>query len=77
MRSTPRGEPHEYLGIRKEMKTSRHHLADARGWLDERDAFFKTMSQIVQDRLQHQPRCVGKKNRTGATFPLTNLWNGS
>jgi len=42
------------------MKTSRNHLADARGWLDERDAFFQTMKQIVQDHLRHRPRCLVK-----------------
>ncbi len=34
----------------------RRHLADARGWLPNDDSFFDVMTQIVRNRLTHQPR---------------------
>ena len=33
-------------------------LAEAKGWLDEGDDFFRTMDRIVQDRIKHVPRAV-------------------
>ena len=35
------------------------HLADARGWLDNEDDFFKTIDRIIEDRDKHVPRVIG------------------
>lgn len=35
------------------------HLADAKGWLDDEDDFFKNISQIVEDRDEHIHRAIG------------------
>ncbi|HYA41848.1 MAG TPA: type II toxin-antitoxin system prevent-host-death family antitoxin [Syntrophobacteraceae bacterium] len=32
------------------------HLAEAKGWLDSDDDFFKTIDQIIEDRDRHIPR---------------------
>ncbi len=37
------------------------HLAEAKGWLDEDDEFFETITQIVENRKKHKPRILGKK----------------
>ena len=35
------------------------HLADARGWLDNEDDFFKAIDLIIEDRDKHIPRVIG------------------
>jgi prevent-host-death family protein len=50
---TKRGKPMARLvPAEKNMK----HLADAKGWLEEGDDFFRTMDRIVEDRMKHVPR---------------------
>jgi prevent-host-death family protein len=39
------------------------HLADVRGWLDERDEFFRTIDQIVKARRKRVPRVVRRTQR--------------
>jgi prevent-host-death family protein len=39
------------------------HLADARGWLDERDEFFRTIDQIVKVRRKRTPRVLRRGQR--------------
>ena len=39
------------------------HLADARGWLDERDEFFRTIDQIVKARRKRSPRVLRRGQR--------------
>ena len=34
------------------------HLAQAKGWLEEDDPFFKTMENIVQSRASHNSRLL-------------------
>jgi len=34
------------------------HLVNVKGWLDEDDPFFAAIDEIVEARLQHQPRSV-------------------
>jgi len=34
------------------------HLAEARGWLENRDPFFETMAQIVEAHRTHRPRVL-------------------
>ncbi len=34
------------------------HLADARGWLNDEDDFFKTIDHIIEDRDKHIPRVI-------------------
>jgi hypothetical protein len=36
----------------------RQHIADAQGWLDDKDPFFDDMERIVEDRLKHVPRTL-------------------
>lgn len=40
----------------KKTKATRRHLAEAKGWLDGRDAFFLTMARIVEQRRRHRSR---------------------
>ena len=37
------------------------HLGDIKGWLDENDSFFETMNNIVQNRKDHAPRILKKR----------------
>ena len=39
------------------------HLADVRGWLDERDEFFRTIDQIVKARRKRSPRVLRRAQR--------------
>ena len=52
---TKRGKPMARLVPAEE---NVKHLAEAKGWLDEGDDFFRTMDRIVQDRSKHVPRAV-------------------
>ena len=36
------------------------HLADAQGWLEDRDPFFTTLQHIVEDRRKHSPRGLSR-----------------
>ena len=47
---TKRGKPMARLVPAEE---SVKHLAQAEGWLDEGDEFFRTMDRIVEDRSKH------------------------
>lgn len=38
-----------------QVKTSRH-IASAKGWLDNDDAFFNSIEGIIKDRSTHTPR---------------------
>ena len=51
---TRRGKP---MAILVPLEVIRgQHVADARGWLDERDPFFRTIERIVERRRTHHPR---------------------
>jgi len=52
---TRRGRPMAILVPPEEVGGGRH-VADAHGWLEERDPFFRTMEHIVEERLTHRPR---------------------
>jgi len=39
-------------------------LIEAQGWLDNEDPFFKTMTNIVEDRFSHIPRVLLKKQES-------------
>ena len=54
---TRRGKPMAML-VPCEDARGKRHLADARGWLDEHDAFFTTMTHIIRSRLSHRPRVL-------------------
>ena len=34
------------------------HLNQAKGWLEDDDAFFDEINRIVQDRMKHVPRVL-------------------
>jgi prevent-host-death family protein len=34
------------------------HLAEAKGWLNDKDGFFEIIDRIVEDRDQHVPRVL-------------------
>jgi len=55
-------DPRKRTGTRRvpHERHRRSHLADVRGWLDERDPFFRTMAQIVEERLAHRPLLMKK-----------------
>ena len=40
-----------------------NHLAEAKGWLDQRDDFFAIMERIVQGRSRHLPRLLTEQPR--------------
>lgn len=52
---TRRGRPMAIL-VPPDDQRQKPHLADVRGWLEEDDPFFRTMAQIVEDRVTHRPR---------------------
>lgn len=52
---TRRGRPMAIL-VPPEEASGGRHVADAHGWLEERDPFFKTMERLVEERLKHRPR---------------------
>lgn len=52
---TKRGKPMARL-IR--VDEDRQHLADAQGWLDDKDPFFDNMERIVEGRSKHLPRSL-------------------
>ncbi|HBZ57209.1 MAG TPA: type II toxin-antitoxin system prevent-host-death family antitoxin [Syntrophobacteraceae bacterium] len=52
---TKRGKPMAKL-VPAEEQTK--HLADAEGWLEKGDDFFRTMEHIVENRSQHLPRVM-------------------
>ena len=54
---TRRGRPMAVL-IPPEQAVGRRHLAQAHGWLDERDPFFTRIAQIIEGRLTHRPRVL-------------------
>lgn len=60
---TRRGKPMAKL-VPVGRATSQPHIADAQGWLEEDDVYFKAIEEIVADRLKHVPRAFGKKSRT-------------
>ncbi|MFC1821841.1 type II toxin-antitoxin system Phd/YefM family antitoxin [Thermodesulfobacteriota bacterium] len=39
------------------------HLAEAEGWLDKKDSFFKTIDSIVRTRTKHAPRIVKERSK--------------
>lgn len=56
---TRRGKPMAVL-VPPEQASKTCHVADARGWLDKDDPFFKTMERIVEARRTHRPRVLSK-----------------
>jgi prevent-host-death family protein len=52
---TKRGKPMAKL---VPMEEETKHLAEAKGWLEEDDDFFRTMECIVGNRSQHLPRIM-------------------
>lgn len=54
---TRRGRPMAVL-VPPEEGSRGKHLADARGWLDADDPFFKIMDRIVAERKRHRPRVL-------------------
>ena len=41
-----------------DLVTTSPHLAEARGWLDDDDPFFRQLDRVVADRAKHKPRRV-------------------
>ena len=37
------------------------HLAEAEGWLDEKDPFFDTINSIARNRRKHTPRSLKRR----------------
>lgn len=37
------------------------HLADARGWLPDDDAFFNFIDEILESRKKHTPRIISRE----------------
>jgi prevent-host-death family protein len=54
---TRRGRPMAVL-VPPEQVFGKRRLADARGWLDERDSFFTAIGEIIEGRLRHRPRVL-------------------
>lgn len=52
---TRRGRPMAVL-VPPDQVPRAGHLAEARGWLEDRDPFFRTMAEIVEGRKRHRPR---------------------
>jgi len=52
---TKRGKP---LAKLVPVEEETQHLAQARGWLDEKDEFFGIIDRIVQGRQKHMPRVL-------------------
>lgn len=52
---TKRGKP---LAKLVPLEEETQHLAQAEGWLDEKDEFFGIMDRIVQGREKHTPRVL-------------------
>jgi prevent-host-death family protein len=52
---TKRGKPMARLVPARE---DTKHLAEAKGWLDDGDDFFRAMEHIVENRSQHLPRVM-------------------
>jgi prevent-host-death family protein len=52
---TKRGKPMARLVPAEENLT---RLAEAKGWLDEGDDFFRIMDRIVEERSKHVPRAL-------------------
>ena len=52
---TKRGKPMARL-VPAEGET--RHLAEAKGWLDERDEFFERIEDIIRNRTTHVPRAL-------------------
>ena len=50
---TKRGKPMARL---MPIQETHRHLADAKGWLDDDDPFFRAIENIVQTRGKHPPR---------------------
>jgi prevent-host-death family protein len=56
---TKRGKPMARLVPPEE---NMKHLAEAKGWLDEGDDFFRTMDGIVRERSNHVPRAMAEQS---------------
>ena len=56
---TRRGKPMAVL-VPPEQVAGVGHLADARGWLEASDPFFKTIHQVVEGRGKHRPRAFSE-----------------
>jgi prevent-host-death family protein len=54
---TRRGKPMAKL-VPIGLEEEKPHIADAQGWLEEDDAFFSTIDEIVAERDQHVPRVL-------------------
>jgi len=52
---TKRGKP---LAKMVPVDEGTQHLAQARGWLDEKDEFFGIIDRIIQGREKHTPRVL-------------------
>ncbi len=52
---TKRGRPMARL---IPVEQNERHLAEAKGWLDEKAPFFSMMDVIVRDRKKHTPRSL-------------------
>jgi len=52
---TKRGKPMARLVPAEQHE---RHLAETKGWLDEKDPFFETINSIVYDREKHIPRSL-------------------
>jgi prevent-host-death family protein len=55
---TKRGKPMARLVPAEE---NVKNLAEAKGWLDEGDDFFRTMDRIVEDRSKHVTRALAEQ----------------
>jgi prevent-host-death family protein len=54
---TRRGKPMARL-VPVDTEAIVRHIADVQGWLEDDDAFFKTIDTIVADRETHRPRTL-------------------
>ncbi len=41
----------------------KHHLADAKGWIDNNDEFFSTIDEIMAARQKHLPRIFQQEEK--------------
>ncbi|MGO8944304.1 MAG: type II toxin-antitoxin system Phd/YefM family antitoxin [Syntrophobacteraceae bacterium] len=52
---TKRGKP---MAVLTPAAEESKHLAEAKGWLNDEDAFFEIIDHIIDDRDKHVPRVI-------------------
>jgi prevent-host-death family protein len=58
---TRRGRPMAKLVPIREQQQQGNELVHVKGWLDEDDAYFEIVDEIVADRQRHVPRVLKNK----------------